>query len=92
MTGEEPYIEALEKARKRARPGRPPLDPETRDRHLRMWKFWHGHSGEDNGNEKPNLDTFLKSLPDQERHEYESMDRETFRRAVKRLDDLMRPT
>jgi hypothetical protein len=92
LSSEIPYPEALADARKRARRGRPPYSPETLNQHLRMWEFCYRKSYLRHGASNAALQAFLENLPEQERSEYEKMDQETFRRAVKNIEGLMHPT
>lgn len=87
-----PYDEAIKEARRRAKPGRPPYTPETLEIHRRMWGFCHQDSWLNKGAGRAVFEEFLSSLPEDERSEYEELDLETFRRNVKGIDDLMRPT
>lgn len=87
-----PYGEAIKTARRRARPGRPPYTPETLEMHRRMWEFWHQNSGFQQGKGSAALDAFLSSLLKEQRHQYDDLDLETFRRAAKGVDRQLRPT
>jgi hypothetical protein len=89
-----PYDEAIKQARRRAKPGRPPYTPETLEIHWRMWGFCHQDSWLNKGVGRAAFEAFLSSLPDEDeqKQEFESLDLETFRRSVKGIDDLMRPT
>lgn len=87
-----PFIEALEEARRRNRPGRPPYTAETLNKRIRMWEFCYENSCISGGLGESIFHRFLNELPPDERSAYEEVDLETFRRAVKRLDQLLRPT
>ena len=87
-----PGHEAIALAQKRARSGRPSYPPEKLQADLRMWEFCFNHSYLSMRIPAAAFDKYLNSLPDQERAELEQLDPETFRRNVKALDRLLRPT
>jgi hypothetical protein len=85
------FAEGIKGARRKARPGRPPYQPEVLDLHFKMWKFCRQHSylGKHLGEHV--YDAFVESLPEDESLPLLDMDHETFRRAVPKLDRLMHP-
>jgi hypothetical protein len=87
-----PGHEALKEAKRRGKPGRPPYRPETLARRLKMWQFCHQNSYLTKPITAGTFDAFLNSLTDDQRSQYEDLDLETFRRRVRKLDRLLRPT
>jgi hypothetical protein len=89
-----PGHQALKEARRRVRPGRPPYTPEVLERHLRMWEFCHHENWLAKGLSSTAFEAFLNSLSDddEQKPEFEKLDVETFRRSVRKLDRLLRPT
>ena len=88
-----PGGEALEEARRRARPGRPP-DVRKLDRDLRMWEFCYRNDMLGRDTIRDGYNAYLNSMPDDDPgiSEIEDMDQETFRRCVKEIDRRLRPT
>jgi hypothetical protein len=59
-----------------------------------MWEFCHRENWLTKGLNSTAFEVFLNSLPDDDEQmpEFEKLDLETFRRRVKKLDRLLRPT
>ena len=84
---------ALEEARRKAKPGRPRGEAGKLEWDLRMWEFCY-RKGFLNNIGIEAFDSFLQSLDDDdpEKPGFETLDHETFRRSVKEMDRLLRPT
>lgn len=87
-----PIADSIREARKRMRPGRPPYSSKTLSTHLQMWGFCFEKDYLQGGLGTGVMDDFLSNLPEGERTQFESMDQESFRKAVRKLDRMFRPT
>ena len=88
-----PGRDALEEARRKAKPGRPRGDAEKLEWDLRLWEFCYREGFLDNIGIDA-FKAFLDSIPDgdPEKAGFETLDENTFRRSVKEIDRLLRPT
>lgn len=85
--------DALEDARRKAKPGRPRADAEKLRWDMPIWEFCFRKGFLENVGLAA-YNAFLKSFdPDgAEKKVYTALDRETFRRSVKEMDRLLQPT
>ena len=73
---------------------RPPQQPDPQSLEWTMWRYWYDNFYPDFGPGAKTFEAFLESIPDEDSNKvlFETMELETFRRAVKQLDQQMSPT
>ena len=84
-------LPAIEAALKQGRPGRPPSRAQELEDSRLMWEFCYQEGWLDKNKWGPAWDAFLSHLPEDDRARFETVDINTFRRNVQRLERWLRP-